>query len=137
MKPTTKENVLAAMHGEAFAYAKYMFFARRARERGRLELADLFERTAEQELGEHFEELADLAGLGQSDPAAVADAIAGESYETDKMYREFAAQATQAGDAEAAARFEELAGDELKHRDAFRAALDELVRPASEAVGVG
>jgi rubrerythrin len=42
------------------------------------------------------------------------------------MYREFAQQAKQAGDYEAAKRFEEIRLDEAKHRDAFNAALSEL-----------
>ncbi len=54
------------------------------------------------------------------------DAIKGESYETETMYRNFAQQAEQAGDHEAAQRFEEIRQDEAKHRDAFTAALNNL-----------
>jgi rubrerythrin len=55
------------MHGEAFAYAKYMLFAERARQRGNAELAELLEKTAKEELLEHFAEEAGLAELVRGD----------------------------------------------------------------------
>jgi rubrerythrin len=123
MKTTTRENLRAAMRGEAFAHAKYMLFARRARESGHHALAELFEQTARLELDEHFLELADLADLAGSDVENLADAITGETHESETMYREFAAQAERVGDQVAAARFEEIRRDEARHREAFRAAL--------------
>ena len=42
------------------------------------------------------------------------------------MYREFAEQATAAGDDDAAARFAEVGRDEVGHRDAFAAALEKI-----------
>ena len=122
----TLQNLSTAMHGEAFAYAKYMAFAQHARKMGNMELADLLETTAKTERLEHFAEEAKLAGLVRSDSDNLKDAIKGESYETETMYREFAQQAQQAGDHEAAQRFEEIRQDEAKHRDAFLAALNNL-----------
>ena len=122
----TMQNLSTAMHGEALAYAKYMAFAEQARKSGNIELADLLEKTAKTERFEHFAEEAKLAGLIGSDSDNLRDAIKGESYETEKMYREFAQQAEQAGDHEAAQRFEEIRQDEAKHRDAFAAALNNL-----------
>ena len=49
LKLQTRDNLLTAMHGEAFAYVKYMLFADRARKNGRTDLASLFESTANQE----------------------------------------------------------------------------------------
>ena len=126
MNAKTRENLLTSLHGEAFAYAKYMLFAERARQSGQLELARLFEETAQIELSEHFAEEAELAGIVGGDLDNLRDAIGGESYEIETMYREFAAQARAAGDNTAADRFEEVRRDEVKHRDAFKAALEQI-----------
>jgi rubrerythrin len=122
----TLDDLSTAMHGEAFAYAKYLLYAEHARKNGNKELADLFEKTANTERFEHFAEEAELAGLVGSDADNLRDAIKGESYEIDTMYLEFAGRATVAGDAAAAARFEEIRHDEMGHRDAFKRALAKL-----------
>jgi rubrerythrin len=123
---TTRDHLNTAMHGEAFASAKYLLYADHARAHGHTEIADLFERTGNVERMEHFKEEADLAQLVGDDAANLRDAITGESYEVDTMYREFAEQAYAAGDNAAGARFEEIRRDEMRHRDAFRAALEKL-----------
>lgn len=122
MDKQTREAVLTAMHGEAFAYAKYMLFADMARESGNDDLAELFRQTAEIERLEHFAELADLIGLVGSDGENLRDAIQSERYETEQLYRAFAEQAAAAGDRAVADRFTELARDEAEHLDAFRKA---------------
>jgi rubrerythrin len=126
MNAQTRENLLAAMRGEAFAFAKYMLFAEHARKSGRADLADLFQRTANIERFEHFAEEAELLGLVGTDAENLRDAIAGESYEVETMYRQFAEQAAAHGDREAAERFAEVREDEMQHRDAFTAALERL-----------
>lgn len=126
MNEQTMKNLTTAMHGEGFAYVKYLLFAEHARQNGNTRVADLFESAAKTERFEHFSEEAELAGLVGSDSDNLKDAIEGESYETETMYREFAQQAKQAGDHKAAERFEEIRLDEAKHRDAFRAALRDL-----------
>lgn len=127
-RPTeVQKDLETAMRGEAFAYAKYMLFAQQARAHGNPDLAILFETTAKTERLEHFREHAELAGvLSASDADNLRDAIAGETYETTKMYPEMASRARRAGDNEAAARFSEIGKDESKHRDAFTAALGKL-----------
>jgi rubrerythrin len=122
----TLDDLSTAMHGEAFAYVKYVLYAEHARKSGNKELADLFEKTAHTERFEHFAEEAQLAGLVGSDINNLKDAIEGESYEIDTMYREFAQRAKAAGDTAAAARFEEIRHDEMGHRDAFKTALPKL-----------
>jgi rubrerythrin len=126
MNPQTKADLLTALHGEAFAYAKYRLFAEYAREHGRNELADLFDETARTELLEHFSEEAELLGLVGDDEANLQDAIGGESYEVETMYRTFAEQAQAAGDTAAAERFAEVREDEMRHREAFAAALGRI-----------
>jgi rubrerythrin len=125
---TTKENLSTAMHGEAFAYAKYLLFAERARKAGNPEVAHLLEKTAKEELFEHFAEQAALAGIVNNDIDNLEDAIAGESYEIETMYRDFADQAFAAGEKAVGDRFEEIRQDEMKHRDAFKAALSSLTK---------
>lgn len=129
MNEETRKNLMTAMHGEAFAHAKYLLYADHARQASRPELADLFRRTAQMERFAHFSEEAQLAGIVGDDAANLQDAIAGESYEIDTMYREFADQARAAGEIEAAERFEEIRRDEITHRDAFKAALANLQQP--------
>lgn len=126
MNPQTLQNLSTAMHGEAFAYAKYMAFAEHARKTGKPDLANLLENTAKTERFEHFAEEAKLAGLVGSNFENLRDSIKGESYETETMYRRFAEQAAKAGDHAAAQRFEEIRQDEAKHRDAFMAELQNL-----------
>ena len=122
----TLYDLSTAMHGEAFAYAKYLLYAEHARKNGNNELGDLFERTANTERFEHFAEEAQLAGLVGSDADNLKEAIQGESYEIDSMYLEFAQKAKVVGDTSAAARFEEIRRDEMVHRDAFKNALKKL-----------
>ena len=119
----TEENLSTAMHGEAFAYAKYMLYAQHARQHGNAKLADLFTKAAQTERFQHFAEEAQLAGLVANDQDNLREAISGESYEVETMYREFAQQAAAAGEKTVAARFEEIRHDEMGHRDAFKAAL--------------
>ena len=126
MSPGTLDHLKTAMHGEAFAAAKYQLYADHARAQGNVELADLFERTGHMERAEHFGEQAALAQLVSDDAANLKDAIAGESYEVDTMYRDFAEQAHAAGDDAAGFRFEEIRRDEMRHLEAFKAALEKL-----------
>lgn len=129
ISPKTTENLMTAMKGEAFAHAKYLVYADHARKNGNAELADLFENTAKVERQEHFAEEAELAGLIRDDPANLKDAIKGETYEVETMYRNFAKQAEAAGDKEAAALFAEIRKDETGHRDQFQAALKKIEPP--------
>jgi rubrerythrin len=131
LNATTQANLSTAMHGEAFAYAKYLLYAKEAQRNGNTELADLFTQAAKTERFQHFAEEAELAGLVGSDADNLKDAIKGESYEVDTMYRKFAEQAKTAGDKAAADRFEEIRQDEMSHRDAFRLALTKVEKKPS------
>lgn len=131
----TAENLSSAMHGEAFAFAKYTLYAEQAREHGNEELANLFTETAKTERLEHFAEEAKLLGLVGSDVDNLRDSIKGETWEFEHMYPDFASQAKVAGDAAAAARFKEISEDEGRHRDAFQAALDKLQAASAQGDG--
>ncbi len=126
VNPQTRQNLLNAMHGEAFAYAKYMLFAEKARRRGWMEVAKLFEDAARTERLEHFAEQAELAGLSRDDVDNLRDAIHGETFEVETLYRKYAEQASAVGDERAAALFDEIRRDEEAHRNSFQSALHEL-----------
>ena len=126
LHPQTKANLSTAMHGEAFAFAKYTMFAEQARRNGNTELAELFEKTAKMEHLEHMREHAELAGVVGTDQENLKDAIKGEDYETQTMYPQFAREAKAVGDLNAAMRFEEVGKDEARHREDFEFALATL-----------
>jgi Rubrerythrin len=130
MNTETRENVLAAMHGEAFAYARYTLFAAAARDVGDQKLAATLEGIASVELHEHFAELAELIGFVGSDADNLATAIQEESAEVEETYRAFAEQARAVGEQAAAARFDEICADELEHLKTLETAMEELEVPA-------
>ncbi|MEU8376807.1 ferritin family protein [Micromonospora sp. NPDC048894] len=122
----TQENLEATLRGEAFANARYTSYAGHARATGVLRLARLWDNTAGQELGEHFAQTAELAGLVRDNAANLRESIDGEQYEATVMYPTFSRQAAAAGDRRAAALFREIAFDEADHASAFLRALVRL-----------
>lgn len=129
MDAQTRENIFTALHGEAFAHARYMLYAEAARKGGDERLAGMFEGIAGVELREHFQELAALAGLVGADADNLGAAIQDESAEVEELYRSFAEQARDAGEEAVAARFEEIRGDELAHLDTLEGALERVEVP--------
>ncbi len=130
MDTQTRENVLAAMHGEAFAHARYTLFAAAARETGDRTVAATLEGIASVELHEHFTELAELIGFVGSDADNLTSAIQEESAEVEETYRSFAEQARAAGEDAVAARFDEIREDELEHLKTLETVLERLEVPA-------
>ena len=130
MDPKTYENVLAALHGEAFAHARYLLFAAAARKRGETRLASMFEGIAAVELQEHFIELAELAGLVGADGDNIRAAIPDENLEVEVTYPKFAQQARAAGEIAVAERFAEMAEDEREHEKTLEQVLERLEVPA-------
>ncbi len=130
MDSQTHQNLVAALHGEAFAHARYLLFAEAARGRGEDRLARMFEGIAAVELREHFAELAELAGLVGTDADNIRAAIQDENLEVEATYPAFAQQARSAGAAAVAARFEEMAEDEREHERTLEAALERVELPA-------
>lgn len=124
----TLANLLTAMHGEAFAYAKYTLYAEHAQATHQPELAALFNRTAQVELTEHFAEEATLAGLVRDTRTNLATSISGETYEATVMYPTYAAQAAAVGDKTAARVLRHNGRDEAQHARAFTRVLVGLDR---------
>jgi rubrerythrin len=126
----TRENLLVALRGEAFAFARYKLMAARALEGGDADLAEMLEGIAAVELHEHFAELAELAELVGPDDVNLMTAIQDENEEVEQTYRVFAEEARAAGETAVAERFEEIRGDELDHGRTLETALERLVLPA-------
>ncbi|WP_241787742.1 ferritin family protein [Streptomyces sp. PRh5] len=123
LHPQTLTDLDTTMKGEAFAYASYSLFAAEADRQSYPAVAKLFRGTARTELNEHVREAAALAGTVGSNAANLRQAINGETYEHQVMYRRFAAEARADGDRAAAELFTEIAADEGRHRGAYRTAL--------------
>lgn len=116
-------NLLTAMKDEAFTYVKLKLFARSARQHGHLELADLFDQTADREYLDHLAKLAGLAGLTGTDEQNLSHAIQEESFEIDQLYTVFAREALEDGDLDVSEQFSRIRHDEAVHRLAFEEAL--------------
>jgi rubrerythrin len=130
MNTTTQQALITALHGEAFAYARYSLFAAAARDRGDERLAALFDGMANVELHEHFKELAELASLVGTDADNLVAALQDENQEIEVTYPGFARQARQAGEEAVADRFDEIAKDERAHAQALESELEALELPA-------
>ena len=120
---STRQDLLAAMKNDAFAYLKYKKLAGQARKTGNQTLAGILEHIATDEHEKHFEEHAKLYGLLKIDPENVVNAKSAELVESIQMYQDMAKRAETAGDASVAKHFSDLARDEVDHRDALKWAL--------------
>lgn len=132
LRPPTRANLLAAMHAEAFAYAKYTLFAEQAAHSGYPKVAALFTRTAQEELGDHFTQEARLLGFIGNNIENLQVGIAGESQDVTD-YGRWAREATAAGCRPAAELLAEVRRDEAGHLARFATSVQALVDPASGA----
>ena len=118
----TEKNLEAAFAGESMARNKYTYFASVAKKQGFEQIAELFQKTADNEK-EHaklwFKELNGIGDTAQNLGAA-AD---GENYEWTDMYAGFAETAEKEGFPELAARFRLVAAIEKRHEERYRALL--------------
>ena len=134
----TEINILAAFAGESQARNRYSFAAKKAKKEGLVQIAAIFERTAEQERA-HAKTLFNLLEGGEvevraSFPAGAIGttmenleaAAAGEEHEYKEMYPEFAATAKEEGFPVIAAVFNAIAKAEQQHARQYRAFIDNL-----------
>ncbi len=121
----TINNLEAAFAGESMANRKYLFFARRARELGAVEVAEVFERTAEQETAHAFGHL-DL--LYPKDSLTVEKmlelAIEGETHEYTEMYPAFRHTALEEKNHAAVKEIDEQIEESREHAEQFTAVLE-------------
>jgi rubrerythrin len=121
----TIQNLEAAFAGESMANRKYLFFAKRARELGAIEVAEVFERTAEQETMHAFGHLDLLYPKGELTVANMLQmAIDGETYEYTEMYPKFRHLAEQEGHSAAVAEMDGQIAESKEHAARFAKTLE-------------
>nr|WP_035055537.1 rubrerythrin family protein [Desulfuromonas sp. TF] len=131
----TEKNLLTAFAGESQARNRYTYFASKAKKEGYVQMAAIFEETADQEK-EHAKRLFKFLEGGEveitaSFPAGktgttaenLQDAAAGENYEHTDMYPSFARIASEEGLHEIASVFESIAVAEMHHEKRYLALL--------------
>lgn len=111
----TETNLLAAFAGESEARNKYTYFALKAKKDGYVQIAKIFEETANNEK-EHAKIWFKLlnGGIGSTAENLKA-AAAGENYEWTDMYATFAKEAREEGFDDIARLFEQVAEIEKEH----------------------
>ncbi len=120
----TIQNLEAAFAGESMANRKYLFFARRARALGAIEVAEVFERTAEQETAHAFSHL-DLLYPAESLTVEkmLEMAIEGETHEYTEMYPAFRHTALEEKNNRAVKEIDEQISESQEHAEQFSTAL--------------
>ena len=123
----TEKNLQTAFAGESQARNKYSYFASRARKEGYLQIANIFEETANNEK-EHAKLWFKLLNGGSiSDTIAnLEEAANGENYEWTDMYATFAKEADAEGFHEIAELFRGVAEIEKEHEKRYRQLLDNV-----------
>ena len=114
----TEANLMTAFAGESQARNKYTYFASKARKDGFVQIANLFEETAnnEKEHAKIWFKLLD--GIGSTAENLKA-AAAGENYEWTDMYATFAKEAKEEGFDQIAFLFESVGKIEKHHEERY------------------
>ena len=127
----TERNILTAFAGESQARNRYTYFASEARKEGYIQIADIFEETANQEKehakrffkflegGEVEIQAAFPAGVIGSTAENLKAAAAGEGYEWGTMYPAFEQTAREEGFNQVAAVFKAIAVAEKQHQKRY------------------
>ena len=111
----TEANLMTAFAGESQARNKYTYYASKAKKDGYVQIAALFEETANNEK-EHAKMWFKLLHGGIGDTVDnLKDAAAGENYEWTDMYAGFAKTAREEGFDKIAALFEMVGAIEKEH----------------------
>ena len=129
----TMVNLMKAFAGESQARNKYEYFAKVAQKEGYRDIAEHFQRAANNEKQHAKMELAlnyRMANNSEESFGNTAEnlqmAIDGESYENVTMYPDFAAIAKEEGHKEAATLFTGIGKIEVEHEKMFQMLLDRL-----------
>lgn len=134
----TEKNILTAFCGESQARNRYTYFSAQAKKEGFVQIANIFEETANHER-EHAKRLFKMLEGGEvevtaSFPAGVigttaenlAEAAGGENHEHTTMYPGFATTARQEGFPEIAEIFLSIAVAEKYHEERYLKLLDNV-----------
>lgn len=123
----TEQNLMTAFAGESQARNKYTYFASKAKKDGYVQIAKIFEETADNEKEHAKMWFKLLEGGSVKDTASNLKAAAmGENYEWTDMYAGFAKEAKEEGFDEIAALFEGVAAIEKEHEDRYRKLLEKV-----------
>lgn len=116
----TEANLQAAFAGESQARNKYTYYASKAKKEGFVQIANLFEETAnnEKEHAKIWFKLLHGGDIGSTEEN-LADAAAGENYEWTDMYATFAKEAKEEGFDDIAFLFEQVAKIEKEHEERY------------------
>ena len=117
----TEANLMAAFAGESQAFAKYSYYASKAKKDGYVQIGDLFEETAKNEKEHAKIWFKLLHGDGIPDTLAnLKDAANGENYEWTDMYKQFEEEAKEEGFMRIAALFRMVGKIESEHEARYR-----------------
>ena len=122
----TEANLMTAFAGESQARNKYNYYASKAKKDGYVQIANLFEETANNEK-EHAKIWFKLLHSGIGDTVEnLKDAAAGENYEWTEMYAEFAKVAKEEGFDKIAYLFEAVGKIEKEHEERYLKLLENV-----------
>ena len=121
----TEQNLRDAFAGESQARNKYTYFASKAKKEGYVQIASIFEETAnnEKEHAKIWFKL--LEGIGDT-AQNLLHAAEGENYEWTDMYATFAREAKEEGFEHIAYLFEEVGKIEKEHEERYRKLLSNV-----------
>lgn len=117
----TEVNLMTAFAGESQARNKYTYFASKAKKDGYVQIANIFEETANNEK-EHAKLWFKLleGGSIKDTISNLEAAAAGENYEWTEMYATFAKEAREEGFDDIAYLFEGVAAIEKEHEERYK-----------------
>ena len=121
----TEKNLRNAFSGESEARNKYTYFASVAKKEGYEQMAEIFQKTADNEKGHAKMWFKELQGIGNTAENLLSAAL-GENYEWTDMYAGFAQTAEKEGFPELAAKFRLVAAVEKHHEERYRALLKNI-----------
>jgi rubrerythrin len=125
----TNDNLEWAFAGESMAHIKYLYFAKRAREAGAVDIAEVFEKIAANEVQRAFAHLDLLYPKAQTPPTRSLEiALANETKEYAEIYPQFRSLASQEGNFAAMADFDEQIEESRQHASDFRELLEAHAR---------
>ena len=116
----TIQNLESAFAGESMANRKYLYFAKQCRALGADDIAEIFEKTAQQETAHAFGHLELLFPPSTLTVEKMLQlAIDGETYEYTEMYPEFRSTAIEERNAAAVAEMNEQIEESKEHAEMF------------------
>ena len=122
----TEQNLMIAFAGESQARNKYTYYASKAKKDGYVQIAQIFEETANNEK-EHAKIWFKLLHDGMPDTMAnLLDASEGEKFEWTDMYFNMAKDAREEGFDHIAFLFEEVGKIEKEHEERYRKLLKKI-----------